>query len=129
MSLLNSQGVKPFEKAQAGLSPPGLLKIQDLPHLKAIPDLDGCLGPSDCVGGYAATDTFAETGLGYASAGAIAFASGEYALTKTRTVAVVRQMPRVTISRASATAVAISVTPDGIDRSFSRSRSVSVCVS
>jgi hypothetical protein len=123
MLLSDSQTAQFRGISQRKLPSPNSLRIQDLPHFEVVPDLN------DCFGGYASTSTFAETGSGYASAGSIALASGEYSLTKTRTVAVVHQTPRVTISRAAATAVAISSTPDGIHRSFSHSRSVSVYVS
>lgn len=90
------------------------LKIQDLPHLVVMPS-------AQCLGGEVYTDTYA--GPGVAAAVAVATASGDLAQTRTRTNAVVRETRHVTISRASAVAVSISYTADGIQRERSSSRS------
>jgi len=84
-----------------------LLRIEEFPHLEQIFKSDLC------VGGYAVTETFANTDRGYAAAGAIALANGETASTRTQTVEVVREARRTTISHASATAVSIATIPNG----------------
>ena len=91
------------------------LTITDLPYLEST---DQC-----CLGAVARATTATYAGPGVAVAAAAAFASGDIAKTFTRTEAVVRELPNVTFSRASAFSLAISYDDQGLQIDRSRSSS------
>ncbi|NEQ26406.1 MAG: hypothetical protein F6K28_46720 [Microcoleus sp. SIO2G3] len=92
------------------------LIIADLPHLEEV-------ATNGCLGGFADASTATYAGPGVAVAVATATASGQTAITRTGTNALVRQTPRFTFSRATAWAVAISVDGLNVSRDISFSQS------
>ena len=80
------------------------------------------------VGGYAQANTSTYTGPGVAVANADATAEGDNTLSRIRTNTTVRETKVVTISRASAFAMAISWTDSGVYRDVSGSRSINIAV-
>lgn len=98
------------------------LVIAELPYLEELTTHPMCMG------GYVQANTSVYTGPGVAVATATATAIGDNTLTRARTDTDVRETRFVTISRASATATAISRTDSGVYRDTSRSRSINVTV-